>query len=109
MSWSVSSPMFPSMLPRPADPLWFSVDKPVDEEAELAKEEQEHTQTMQKIAQQGGDVTPIGKTSAEQFEENDDEDDEDDDSESDQMTRTRRMLIWGPILSKRKRTTKIDQ
>ena len=83
MSWSVSSPMFPSMLPRPADPLWFSVDKPVDEEAELAKEEQEHTQTMQKIAQQGGDVTPIGKTSAEQFEENDDEDDEDDDSESD--------------------------
>ena len=42
MSWSVHSPMFPSLTPRATDPLWFSVDKPVDEESELAKEEAEH-------------------------------------------------------------------
>ena len=42
MSWSVFSPMFPSLTPRPADPLWFSVDRPVDDEADLAKEEAEH-------------------------------------------------------------------
>ena len=43
MSWSVSSTMFPSLTPRATDPLWFNVDKPVDEEAELAREEAEHT------------------------------------------------------------------
>ena len=31
---------------------YYSVDKPVDAEAELAKEEIEHTATMQRIAQQ---------------------------------------------------------
>ena len=44
MSWSVSSPMFPSLTPRATDPLWFTVDKPVDEEAEIARMEAEHTQ-----------------------------------------------------------------
>jgi len=83
MSWSSFSPLFPSLTPRAADPLWFSVDKPVDAEAELAKEEIEHTATMQRIAQQGSDLTPIGKTSTESFEENEDEEDEDEDSESD--------------------------
>ena len=42
MSWSLSSPMFPSLAPRATDPLWFSVDKPRDEETELAREEAEH-------------------------------------------------------------------
>ena len=42
MSWSLSSPMFPSLTPRATDPLWFSVDKPRDEETELAREEAEH-------------------------------------------------------------------
>merc|ERR1711915_868553 len=81
MSWSVYSPMFPSLTPRPADPLWFAVDRPVDDEAELAKEEAEHAkicvQALQKIATQGSDLTPIGKTSNEQMEEHEDEDEED--------------------------------
>ena len=34
--------MFPSLTPRATDPLWFSVDKPRDEETELAREEAEH-------------------------------------------------------------------
>ena len=34
--------MFPSLTPRATDPLWFSVDRPADEEAELAREEAEH-------------------------------------------------------------------
>ena len=40
-------------------------------------------QALQKIANQGSDLTPIGKTSNDQLEENEDEEDEDEDSESD--------------------------
>merc|ERR1712098_647500 len=77
MSWSVYSPMFPSLTPRPADPLWFSVDRPVDDEADLAKEEAEHAKALQKISGQGSDLTPIGKTSNDQLEEDEDEEDVD--------------------------------
>jgi hypothetical protein len=83
MSWTACSPLFPSLTPRPADPLRFSVDKPVNAEEELGREEAEHTAAMLRIAQQGSDLTPIGKTSTETFEENEDEEDEDEDSESD--------------------------
>jgi len=96
----------PNPHPRPADPLWFAVDKTLDDEAELAKEEAQHAAVggdvgeapagisdvgtlacmhmhMQKIASQGSDtdLTPIGKTRSDQFEE--DEEDEAEDSESD--------------------------
>ena len=40
-------------------------------------------QALQKISGQGSDLTPIGKTSNDQLEENEDEEDEDEDSESD--------------------------
>lgn len=83
MSWSVHSPMFPSLTPRATDPLWFSVDKPVDEESELAKEEAEHNAALERIAKQGSDLTPIGKTGNDQMDDNEEEEDEDDDSESD--------------------------
>ena len=32
----------PSLLPRVADPIWFCVDKPVDDHEELCKLEDEH-------------------------------------------------------------------
>jgi len=83
MSWSISTPHAPSLLPRTTDPLWFGVDKPVDEEAALAKEEIEHAQAMSRIAQKGQDITPIGKTSADTLQQAEEEEDEDEDSESD--------------------------
>ena len=39
---SMAGPMFPSLLPKVADPLWFNVDKPCDDESELTKMEEEH-------------------------------------------------------------------
>ena len=38
----MAGPMFPSLLPKVADPLWFNVDKPCDDESELTKLEEEH-------------------------------------------------------------------
>ena len=32
----------PSLLPKIVDPLWFSVDKPIDDHEELCKLEEEH-------------------------------------------------------------------
>jgi len=77
------SAMFPSLTPRATDPLWFSVDRPADEEAELAREEAEHQAYLERIAKQGSELTPIGKTSNDQMEDNDEEEDEEEDSESD--------------------------
>ena len=42
-----------------------------------------HSLVPHSISLQGSDLTPIGKTSTETFEENEDEEDEDEDSESD--------------------------
>jgi len=83
MSWSTYTPQYPALLPRTCDPLWFGVDKPVDEEALLAKEEAEHAEAMSRIADKGKDDTPIGKTSTDSFQEPEEEEDEDEDSESD--------------------------
>lgn len=38
----MSGNLMPSLLPRIADPLWFNVDQPVDDDAELTALEKEH-------------------------------------------------------------------
>ena len=40
---NISSPLFPNLTPKLTDPLWFNVDKAIDEDAELTQLEQEHT------------------------------------------------------------------
>ncbi|KAK7871646.1 hypothetical protein R5R35_001831 [Gryllus longicercus] len=78
-------PLFPTLMPKVTDPLWFSIDRPCDDENELAVLEQEQQTWMTNIAQEDCDILPIGKTALEMEEEEEDdeeEDDNDDDSDS---------------------------
>ena len=50
-SLSGMSPLFPSLLPRQADPLWHRVDLPRDEDAELTKMEKENEERMKGFTQ----------------------------------------------------------
>ena len=38
----MSVPLFPSLVPREIDQLWFTVDRPIDDENELSKLEEEY-------------------------------------------------------------------
>merc|ERR1712223_765615 len=89
-SLSASNPLFPSLMPRLVDPLWFKVDAPQDENAELTKLEKEHSDWLKSIGERDTALLPIGKTSPETDEDSEDDDDndesshdEDDDAEMD--------------------------
>merc|ERR1711931_381643 len=73
--------IFPSLLPRLADPLWFNVDPPCDDESELTKQEEEHHNWLQSISDQDKNIPPIGKTS----EQNDDEEEESESTNDDEL------------------------
>lgn len=80
------SSFFPSLVPSAADPLWFTVDRPCDDEEELSKLEEEHTLWLESIAKKDSNIVPIGKTASEHMEdeeEDEEDDDADDDDESD--------------------------
>jgi hypothetical protein len=82
--WPSSSFQFPSLHPPLVDSIWLSVDRPSDDEAELTKREEEHQNWLNKIAEQGQDIPPIGKSATEQYnnEEEDEEEDEEEGEES---------------------------
>ena len=61
-SLSASNPLFPSLMPRLVDPLWFKVDTPQDENAELTKLEKEHADWLKSIGERDTALLPIGKT-----------------------------------------------
>lgn len=41
--------VFPSLVPRLADDLWFSIDKRLDDDAALTKEEDEYTAQVRRM------------------------------------------------------------
>ncbi|XP_075228418.1 uncharacterized protein LOC142328484 [Lycorma delicatula] len=77
-------PLFPSLAPKITDPLWFSVDRPRNDESELLQLEQEHSTWLNSIGQKDCDVIPIGKTAFENQEEEEEDDEEEDDNDDDE-------------------------
>lgn len=81
----MTTPLFPSLEPPVVDPNWFSCDKAIDEDAELAQLEKEHQNWINEISQKDSDLVPTGQVEAgfeEDEEEDDDPDDDDEESES---------------------------
>lgn len=74
---------FPSLRPSVVSGLWFDLDVPYDEEAELRELEKEHHDAAWEISQICGDLPPIGKALALIGPETDDEDNNDDSDDTD--------------------------
>ena len=59
-SFSAASPLYPSLMPRLVDPLWFKSDVPQDENVELSKVEKEHSDWLKSIGEKEIGFPPIG-------------------------------------------------
>lgn len=80
-SLSAASPLYPSLMPRLVDPLWFKSDVPQDENVELSKVEKEHAEWLKSIGDKEIGFLPIGKTGQDESEEDDEEEDDDNDND----------------------------
>lgn len=79
-------PIFPTMTPNAVDPLWFSVDKPKNEDTEIIQIESAHQNWLLTVVNKINDKefpVPIGKTATEIPDDEDDEDEEEDANASD--------------------------
>ena len=85
-SLAASTPLFPSLMPRLVDPLWFRSDVPQDENVELSRMEKEHSEWLKSIGNRENEMLPIGKTSPETDEDEDDDDDDDNDDNDDSVS-----------------------
>ena len=59
-SLSASNPLYPSLMPRLVDPLWFKSDVPIDENVELSRLEKEHSEWLKSIGEKDTGLLPIG-------------------------------------------------
>ncbi|KXJ28454.1 anaphase-promoting complex subunit 15 [Exaiptasia diaphana] len=79
--------VFPSLVPRLSDDLWFSIDKRFDDDAALTKEEDEYTAQLHTVVEKGNDIVPLGKSkeSNEGQEEEEEEEMEDEEDSAEEL------------------------
>lgn len=86
----MTSPLYPSLIPRYVDESWFASDQPVDEAAKLNELEANHEVWIREAQYRNVDVhTPHGNVETVDEEANDDEEEdemnEDDEDDEDDM------------------------
>ncbi|XP_043276671.1 anaphase-promoting complex subunit 15 [Venturia canescens] len=73
-------PLWPNLQPRATDPLWFSADKPCDNESEVSALEVEHETWKEQMRSIGCDQIPVGKTASD-FRGSEEEEEEEEEEE----------------------------